>query len=147
MYFNGKALKPNFRAGYERYLRRCVKTPKDRVLSFSQYVKSVRSYCKMLANRLEQEGTTDLPCGIGSVVAVSIRRKPIYDATAKKWRSKTRDNGPYAFGFIFSPRRDIGNGNLRCYGIRVNAQLYTRMRKRFNDGTLPFHLASKETYV
>lgn len=146
MMFKDKANRPNLQAGYERYLKRCVKTPKERVLTFSQYVQTVYSYCRMLAGRLESQGTADLPCGIGSIVAVSIRCTPTYDRTANKWRSRSR-NGAYTFGFIFSPRRVKGNENLRCYGVRANAALYNRMRKKYNDGMLPFHLAAKETYV
>jgi len=161
MFFDRKARKPNLSDGYARYLGRCTKTPEDKILDYKTYRKIVGDYCGMLADRLEQEGVIDLPSGIGSIVAVAIRRRPRYDKTASKWRSTqvinwkaTKQDGatvysdtPYTFGFIFSPRREKGYENFRCYGIRLNYKLYARMRKMYEDGMLPFHLNNKDMYV
>lgn len=145
MFFNGKARHTDFSSGYSRYLGRCKKTPDDRVLGKGGYVDVVRAYCKHLADMLEAEGTIDLPCGIGSIVAVSIRRKPTYDKGRNMWRGTRGDR--YTFGFIFSPRRERGYENFRCYGFRANRELYKRMRKKYDDGELPFYLSDKESFL
>lgn len=161
MFFDKKARIPDLRSGYERYVGRCANTKKENILDYSTYRKIVDDYCGMLAQRLEQEGTIDLPCGIGSIVAVAMRRRPTYDKKANRWRSSQAvnwkatkregtvvyHNTPNTFGFILSPRREKGYENFRCYGIRVNAKLYARMRKQYDDGMLPFHLNRKDMYV
>ena len=145
MFFGKGTRQADFGPGYDRYLGRSRKSPQDRVLDKSAYRTVVMDYCKYLAKRLEGEGMIDLPCGIGSIVAVSIRRKPTYDKVRKAWRGTKGDK--YTFGFIFSPRREEGNENFRCYGFRANAELYRRMRKMYDDNALPFYLNDIENFV
>lgn len=161
MFFDNKARRPSYDGGYAKYVGRCATTSKDKVLDKSSFVKVINAYCKMLAERLESEGTIDLPSNMGSIVAVSIRRKPTYDKRAGKWRLRHgvdwesyRKDGEvkykddrYTFGFIYSPRREKGYENLRCYGIRLNSRLYARMRKQYDAGELPFHLSDIENFV
>lgn len=161
MFFDNKARRPNYDSGYAKYLGRCAKTKADKVFDRSRYISIVKDYCKMLAQRLEDEGTIDLPCGMGSIVAVSIRRRPRYNKRTGKWHLansidwemfrnegvKMYKDDKYTFGFIYSPRREEGFENLRCYGIRANEELYSRMRKKYDDGELPFYLSDKDNYV
>ena len=145
MFFNGKAHHPNFDAGYRRYLGRSKKTPDSRIFGKGEYVDVVRSYCQHLADMLESDGMIDLPCGIGSIVAVSIRRKPTYDKTRNAWRGTKGDK--YTFDFIFSPRRESGYENFRCYGFRANRELYKKKKKKYDDGELSFYLNDKESFL
>ena len=161
MYFGGKAHIPDFDCGYKLYTNRCSKTPEERILRKAQYGDIIKAYCKHLAQVLESNGTIDLPCGMGTIAAVSIRRKPTYDRRNGKWRvaeaidwKRTREAGEvvrkdsrHTFGFIFSPRREKGYENLRAYGIRANARLYRKMRKQYDDGMLPFYLPDIEIYA
>lgn len=145
MFFEGKARRADYGPGYARYLSRCVKTPKDRVLDDKAYGKVIQAYCQHLADTLENQGIIDLPSGMGSIVAVRIRLKPQYNKAMGKWF--TKGTNPHSFGFIYTPRREKGYENLRCYGYRANRRLYDRMRKKYDDGTLPFYLFDSEIYV
>lgn len=159
--FLGESRYPDLSKGYELYLHRSAKTPKERILSLQQYNRIVKSYCKALADKLEDEGITDLPSNIGSIAAVNIRKKPTYDKTRKAYRpadlidwDKTRETGGIVrkdcritFGFVFVPKRIKGHENFRCFGIRANKALYKRMKKHYDAGTFNFYLADLETYL
>ena len=160
MFFKDKAHTPNLDAGYSRYIGRCATSPKERIFSKGQYAKVVKDFCQMLSERLEREGMIDFPCGAGSVAAVQIKCKPIYDKKHKRWIStapvdwkKTdevgkivRKSNPFVFGFTFLSRREKGLENFRCYGIRANRALYKKMKQQYDDGSLSFYLPNIDIY-
>lgn len=159
--FKGEARYPDLSNGYELYTHRSATTPKDRLLTEEQYNKVVKLFCKEYADRLEEEGMVDLPCEIGSVVAVEVTKRPTFDPCLGKYRTadnidwaKTRQEGTIVrkdgrktFGIAFVPRHTKGYGNFRCFGIRANKNLYKRMKKQYDSGTLEFYLPDLETYV
>jgi len=159
MLFTGKARYPDMKAGYDRYCGK--RRPEDRRLGMAEFSRAVKAYCKEMAAELERTGMVDLPCGLGTIWAVEITRKPAYDPVAGKYRSAdvidwnetrrtgeiVRKDGRKTFGFTFAPRRGKGMENFRCWGIQANKALYRRMRKRYDGGTLGFPLAQLENFV
>lgn len=158
--FVNKAKYPDLSNGYLLYRNRSSLTPTDRLLAEQKFNRVVKKYCKELATRIEEQGVADLPSDIGALVAVNIRKRPVYDKREKKFRparnvdwNKTRETkeivyktDPNTFGFVFVPKHVKGRNIFRCFGFVANKSLYKRLRSKYNDGILPFYLADKDIY-
>ena len=129
--FNGQARYPDMTDGYELYARR---SRKNEPVDLHTYTAVVKEYCRMLAEDLEKYGTADLPCGLGTVAAVNIRRRPQYRGKkfigygSYNWEKRHYDGEPIAFGLVFLPKRDKTQ-NLRCYGFVANRKLFKKMKE------------------
>lgn len=159
--FKGESRYPDLSAGYTLYRHRSATTPQERVMTEEQYNKVVKAFCKNTAERFEEEGIVDMPCGMGSVAAVSVTKKPTYDPVLGKYRSANnidwestrregkviRKDGRRTFGIAFVPKRLEGLSNFRCFGIRANKALFKKLKKQYDSGTLNFYLPDIETYV
>lgn len=139
--FSGEARYPDFKDGYELYLRR---SRTRECVDEKTYNRVVKEYCRRLAERIDKEGIADLPCGLGAVAAVTLRRKPQYRGKRfvgygkMNWKTGYRDGRPTAFGVAFLPSRER-NQNLRCYGFVANRKLFKRMKERYDAGTNSWH--------
>lgn len=131
--FSGQARYPDMTDGYELYVRR---SRKGDCVDISTYKRIVNDYCRMLAEDLEREGIVDLPCGLGSVAAVIMRRRPQYRGKkfvgygSYNWKSGHYDGEANAFGLAFLPSRARTN-NMRCYGFVANRRLFRRMKELY----------------
>ncbi len=129
--FTGQARYPDFSAGYEMYVKRSKLglSVDDRT-----YRKIIRSYCGVLAERLEKEGMVDLPCDMGSIVAATITRKPQYRGKRfvgygkMDWNTGHYDGRLKTFGLVYLPRRNR-HRNLRSFGFVANRKLFGRMKR------------------
>ena len=158
--FINKARYPDLTNGYLLYRNRSSLTPPERLLTEAQFNRVIKRYCKRLATMVEDCGVADLPCDMGAIVAVNIKKRPVYDAREKKFKparsvdwDKTRETksmvykyDPNTFGFVFAPKHIRGRNIFRCFGFVANKSLYKRMREKYNDGILPFYLADKDIY-
>lgn len=158
--FKNQSRYPDLSKGFETYRNRSKNTPEERIFDEVQYNRIVKKYCKMLSEVLQNEGIVDLPSDIGSIAAVSIKRKPLYNRKTKMFMTNdyidwnetrktgriVRDDNPNTFGFVFVPKHIKGHENFRCFGIRANKTLYQRMRKHYDTGTFDFYLADINTY-
>ena len=133
--FSGQGRYADYDKGYQLYRNRargkeCVK--KD------IYKKIVREYCSGLAGRLFEEGFVDLPNGIGSIAAATIKRKPQFRGKKfvgfgkKDWETGTYDDSRKAFGLVFLPKWGQ-KGCLRSYGFVGNRQLFKKMKERYES--------------
>lgn len=131
--FSGESRYPDYDNGYRLYLNR------DRngsPVSKRQYKRIVREYCRVLADRLVENGIIDFPGRFGSVAAIELLRKPQY--RGKKfvgygkidWESGHFDGTLKAFGIGFLPNRKRSE-NLRCFGFVANRALFKRMKSKF----------------
>lgn len=138
--FSGDARYTSFDGGYDRY----VKTSKTRKpVDKKDYKRVVRMYCEMLAKTLESEGIVDLPCDMGAIAAVMIKRKPIFMGKKfvgygkKDWKNGgAYDDSRKAFGIAFLPRHI--NGNMRCYGFVANRKLFKKMKELSDSFICPW---------
>ncbi len=138
--FSGQARYPDMTEGYELYVRRTrVGNPVD----LDTYTAVVKDYCSLLAGDLERNGITDLPCGLGSVAAVIMRRRPQYRGRkfvgygSYDWKKGHYDGEPDAFGLAFLPKRDR-TANLRCYGFVANRRLFKKMKELYQSHDCPW---------
>lgn len=138
--FSGQAKYPDMTDGYELYVRRTLeKEPVDE----KTYTAVVKDYCKMLAEDLGKNGIADLPCGLGSVAAVIIRRRPQYRGKkfvgygSYNWEKGHFDGEPNAFGLAFLPRFEKTN-NLRCYGFVANRRLFKKIKELYQSHDCPW---------
>ena len=130
--FNGQGRYADFRKGYELYVKR---SKLGKCMSEEMYRKVVRSYCRMLADTLGDEGIVDLPGGLGSIAAATLTRKPQY--RGKKfigygkydWDKGHFDGKLKTFGMVFLPRRERTQ-NLRCYGFVANRRLFQKIKEK-----------------
>lgn len=134
--FNGKAHYADFSEGYELYRRR---TKKGNCVDRKLYGRIIRSYCKLLAKRLEDDGIIDLPHGMGSIGAATITRKAQYRGDKfigygkYDWDTGLFDGKLKTFGFVFLPNREWNN-NMRCFGFVANRRLFKRIKENYiND--------------
>lgn len=138
--FSGQAKYPDMTDGYELYVRR-ARTNKS--VDLQTYTAVVKEYCSLLAEDLKNEGIVDLPCGLGSVAAVTIRRRPQYRGKkfvgygSYNWEKGHYDGEPKAFGLAFLPSRDKTN-NLRCYGFVANRKLFKKMKELYQSYDCPW---------
>ena len=137
---NGQGHYTDFSGGYDLYVKR---SRKGRCVDFAMYRRIVRAYCRLLAERLAADGLADLPCGLGSVSAAVITRKPQYRGKAfvgygaMDWNTGKYDGKLKAFGMVYLPRRDR-NRNLRCLGFVANRRLFRRMKDIYSGGRRPW---------
>ena len=135
--FNGSAHYPDLSKGYERYKSR---TKSDRPIDKRTYNRIIKSYCELIAQRLVDEGSADFPCGLGTVVAAVLTRKPQYRGDkfvgygGWDWKNKQFDGKLKTFGIVFLPRWNRCQ-NLRCYGFVANRQLFNNVKQRFREYT------------
>lgn len=128
--FNGQAHYIDFLGGYALYKKR---TKKDFVVSFELYKRVIRCYCKLLAERLLQNGMIDLPKNYGIITSAIITRKPQYRGKkfigygAKVWRTGQYDGKLKTFGMVYLPRHGKHN-NMRCLGYVANRCLFKKMK-------------------
>ena len=135
--FNGQGRYSDFSNGYDLYTKR---SREGRSVDYSTYKRIVKRYCRLLAERLYEEGMIDLPCGMGSIVPATITRKPQY--RGKKFIGYGKmdwDKGHYdgklkTFGMVYLPRRGK-NANLRSFGYVANRRLFKRMKEGYESGT------------
>ena len=135
--FSGQARYTDFDRAYELYRKR---SKKNECFDKTVYRRVIRKYCRMLADRLQEEGFVDLPNDMGTIAAVILTRKPQY--RGKKfigygkmdWKTGRYDGNLKAFGIAYLPRHDK-NDNLRAFGFVANRQLYKKMKAAWENGT------------
>lgn len=137
--FSGEARFADFQPAYELYLRRERKgSPVDE----PTYRRVLKAYCKRLAERLEEQGMVDLPCGLGTIAAASITKKAMYrdgkfdGYGAMDWKTGRRDGKLKAFGLVFLAGR--GKGSLRSFGFVANRRLFQRMKSKSEEYGCPW---------
>ena len=138
--FSGQARYPEMTDGFELYVRR---SRKNECVDLHTYTAVVKEYCKMLSEDLKKYGMVDLPCELGSIAAVTIKRRPQF--RGKKfvgygkmdWENGHYDGESKAFGLAFLPKREKTN-NLRCYGFVANRRLFKKMKELFGTYDCPW---------
>lgn len=159
--FNGEARYPDLDCSYDYYLSRRGESERSSTLSREDFNRVVKMYCKSLAEDLCSTGSIDLPCDMGMIAAVRVKRKPVFNTRTGKYTTgssvdwdRTREEGKIvfgdgndAFGFVFVPKWKKGNENLRCVGIRANKELYRKMKDMYNEGTLDFYLPDSDNFI
>lgn len=134
--FNGQAHYTDFSAGYELYKKR---SKLGLSVDEKTYRRLIRSYCGLLADRLNSDGMVDLPCKMGSIAAATITRKPQYRGKQfigygkKDWSTGHYDGKLKAFGIVYLPRRNR-HKNLRSFGFVANRQLFKRVKNNYESG-------------
>ena len=130
--FSGQGRYPEFEDGYALYVKRARS---ENIMSLADYKRTVRAYCRMMAEALYRNGMIDLP-SVGSVCTAIFRRKPRY-GNGKfigygkyDWETKQFDGTLKTFGITFLPRHDR-NQNLRCYGFVTNRALFKRIKEAY----------------
>ena len=138
--FSGQARYPDMTDGYELYVRR---SRKNNSVDLHTYTKVVKEYCSLLAEDLKKHGAVDLPCGLGTIAAVTMMRSPQYRGDkfigygSFNWEKGHFDGEPKAFGLAYLPRRDKNN-NLRCYGFVANRRLFKKMKELYRSYDCPW---------
>lgn len=138
--FSGQAKYPDMTDGYELYVRR---GRKNKPVDLHTYTTVVKEYCRMLADDLKKDGMVDFPSGLGTIAAVTIRRRPQYRGKkfigfgSYDWKKGHYDGEPEAFGLAFLPRMDKTN-NLRCYGFVANRRLFKKMKEMHGEYDCPW---------
>ncbi len=128
--FNNQGRYPEFKNGYDLYLRR---SKSEQTMDYTSYKRVIRAYCNSLADTLCKSGMVDLPKGIGSIAAATITRKPQYRGKMfvgygrKDWATGEYDGSLKTFGLVFLPRMNKHH-NLRCYGFVGNRNLFKKMK-------------------
>lgn len=134
--FSGSARYAEMKEGYELYVRR---SKLGNTVDEKTYNRIVKAYCRMLADKLFEDGMVDLPGELGTITAATITRKPQY--RGKKfigygkmdWKRGHYDGRLKAFGIVFLPRRERTQ-NLRSYGFVANRRLFKRMKDSYDKG-------------
>lgn len=138
--FSGQARYPDFESAYDLYVKR---SKKGEYVDVSMYSRIVRAYCKLLADKLFEDGIVDLPKGLGSIAAAIITRRPQY--RGKKfigygkydWSAGHYDGTLKAFGIVYLPEHE-NNPNLRSFGFVANRQLFKRVKARYKSEDCPW---------
>ena len=134
--FDNQAKYTDFTKGYELYVKR---SRKNKPVSFDDYRRIVKAYCKHLSEKFDTAGMIDLPCGLGMITTALITRKPKYrdgrfvGFGAMDWNTNTLDGTYKAFGFVYLPRHRKKD-NLRCYGFVANRRLFKRIKEAYKSG-------------
>lgn len=134
--FSGQGRYADFDGGYALYLKR---NKSQKPLDEKEYHRVVRAYCKMMAERLHDEGIVDLPNKNGSIMAVRITRKPQYRGKqfigygAMDWKAGHFDGKLKTFGLVYMPRRDTTQ-NMRALGFVANRRLFKKIKERYISG-------------
>lgn len=130
--FNKQGKYTDFKEGYELYVKR---SRLGNFMDEKTYRKVVKAYCRMMADRIYEEGMVDLPGGLGSIMAATITRKPQYRGDkfigyGKYDYEKGHFDGKLkTFGMVFLPRRQRTQ-NLRCYGFVANRRLFQKVKEK-----------------
>lgn len=131
--FNGKARYTDFTSGYEAYKsRNATRNPVDEGV----YKRVVKAYCRIAAQRLEEEGQIEIPHNIGTITAALITRRPQYRKDkfvgygAWDWKNRRYDGKLKAFSIVFLPNMR-NNANLRCFGFVANRRLFKAMKSAY----------------
>lgn len=131
--FSGLAHYSDLDKGYELYIKR---SRKDACLDLKAYKRAVKHYCKQLAEKLVEEGMVDLPCGLGTIAAAVLTRKPIYIKDKFigygkfDWNKKEYDGNLKTFGLVYLPRHR-NNDSLRCFGFVANRRLFKTIKAKY----------------
>lgn len=133
--FSGEGRYPDFKSGYALYRRRARRIG---TVDEAVYRRVIRAYCRALADKLEREGAVELPCGMGTLMAAELTRKPQYRGRlfigyGAPGRHGALDGTLKAFGIVFLPRRD-STPQLRSCGFVANRGLFRRMKARYTGG-------------
>lgn len=134
--FSGQGRYPDYDEGYALYLKR---NKGAHPLEKKDYKRVIRSYCKKIAKRLQNDGMADLPSRCGSLLAVEIKRKPQYRGKkfvgygAMDWKKGHYDGKLRTFGIAYMPRRDVSQ-NMRALGFVANRRLFKNMKENYNTG-------------
>ena len=131
--FDNKAHYTDYSKGYDLYKSRNNK------LDERTYNRIIRAYCRLIAEELESAGMSDLPCGMGTLAAAIVTRKPQY--RGKKfigygkmdWEKGHYDGTLKAFALVYLPSHGK-NSNLRSFGFVANRELFKRMKNTYNNG-------------
>ena len=129
--FSGQARYTDFTEGYDLYVKR---SRQEKNLDLRTFHRVIRMYCALLAEELCQHGTVDLPCGMGTISAATITRRPQYRGTkfigfgGRDYKNGGYDGKLKAFGIVYLPRHDR-NQNLRSFGFVANRKLFQTVRK------------------
>jgi len=115
-------------------------------MDYATYKRVIRNYCSLLADRLEREGMADLPCGMGTIAAAKMMRKPQYRGERfigygrKDWKNHGQYDGSiYAFGLVFLPGRGRKSlANLRSFGFVANRKLFQKMAALYKSEHRPW---------
>lgn len=138
--FSGQGRYADFDEGYALYVKR---SKLGNYVDEATYRRIVKAYCKMLSDKLYDEGMIDLPSDLGSVAAATITKKPQYRGNKfigygkKDWKTGHYDGKLKSFGMVFLPRRGK-NANLRSYGFVANRKLFKKMSTRFHGYDSPW---------
>jgi len=134
--FDNMAHYTDFSKGYGLYLRRCRN---GNPVSEAEYRRTVKAYCKWLADSLYDTGMANLPCDLGTISAAILTRRPKYIKDKfigygkKNWKTGEYDGTLKTFGIVYMPKH-TKNQNLRCYGFVANRRLFKRVKEAFESG-------------
>lgn len=133
--FNGKGHYTDFSESYGLYVKR---SRGGDVFDERTFRRVVRSYCRILSERLIRDGIADLPCNMGTIVAARITRKPQYRGKEfigygkKDWKTGEYDGKLKTFGLVFLPKHGK-NENLRCFGYVANRKLFQKVKSKYES--------------
>lgn len=133
--FNGKGHYTDFSESYDLYVKR---SRGGDVFDERTFRRVVRSYCRILSERLIRDGIADLPCNMGTIVAARITRKPQYRGKEfigygkKDWKTGEYDGKLKTFGLVFLPKHGK-NENLRCFGYVANRKLFQKVKSKYES--------------
>lgn len=131
--FTGQGRYPEYDEAYERYKRR---SRVGKPVYPKVYRSVIRAYCKVLADRLLETGSADLPCELGTIAAATITRLPQYRGRRfigfgkRDFITQKFDGTLKAFGIVYLPRRDKCN-SLRCLGFVANRELFKKVKAHY----------------
>lgn len=136
--YSGSNRFADYVSGYTLYCNR------KGTLSLTDYKRVVRNYCKLLADRLTEDGIIDLPANLGSVAVANMKRRPQY--RGKKfigygsidWKTGQFNGDINAFGIVFLPNRRLTD-NLRCYGFVANKRLFQKLKASYINSECFWH--------
>lgn len=138
--FSGQARYTDFEDAYDLYVKR---SKKGEYVDASMYSRIVRAYCKLLADKLFEDGMVDLPKGLGSIAAAIITRKPQFRGKTfigygkMDWEKGHFDGNLKTFGLVYLPEHEK-NPNLRSFGFVANRRLFKRVKERYNSEDCPW---------
>lgn len=138
--FNGQGRYTDFDEGYRLYVKR---SKKGEYVDGKTYNRIIRQYCKLLSDKLFEEGIVDLPEGMGSIAAAILTRKPQFRGKTfvgygkMDWQTGHYDGKLKTFGIVYLPRHDK-NPNLRSFGFVANRRLFQKVKERYEGYDCPW---------
>jgi len=130
--FSGQGRYADFKEGYELYVKR---SRLGNLMDEKTYRRVVKAYCRMLADKLYEDGMIDLPGGLGSIATATLTRKAQYRGDKcigygkMDWTKGRYDGKLKTFGLVFLPRRERTQ-NLRSYGFVANRRLFQKVKQK-----------------